>query len=107
KERDEAVDSPLYARGELDQPGAVVHRGLIRVLDNDPSSSIPGGSGRRELADWLASPSNPLTPRVIVNRVWLHLFGRGLVPTPDDFGKMGGTPSHPELLDDLAARFMR
>ncbi len=106
RERDEAVDSPLYVRGELDQPGEVVPRGLVRVLCDDSSASIPSGSGRRELADWLASPSNPLTARVIVNRVWLHLFGRGLVPTPDNFGAAGARPSHPELLDTLAVEFM-
>jgi hypothetical protein len=63
-------------------------------------------SGRRELADWLASPTNPLTARVIVNRVWLHLFGRGLVASPDNFGAAGQRPSHPELLDTLAVNFM-
>jgi hypothetical protein len=106
RERDEAVDSPLYVRGELDQPGEVVPRGLIRVLCDDSSASVLSGSGRRELADWLASPSNPLTARVIVNRVWLHLFGRGLVPTPDNFGAAGARPTHPELLDALAVEFM-
>ena len=107
RERDEALDSPLYARGELDQPGETVPRGLVRVLCQDSSESITSGSGRRELADWLASPSNPLTARVIVNRVWLHLFGRGLVPTPDNFGAAGARPSHPELLDNLAVDFMK
>jgi hypothetical protein len=106
RERDEAVDSPLYVRGELDQPGEVVPRGLVRVIREESSASIASGSGRRELADWLASPSNPLTARVIVNRVWLHLFGRGLVPTPDNFGAAGARPSHPELLDTLAVEFI-
>ena len=106
RERDEAVDSPLYVRGELDQPGEVVPRGLVRVLCDGTPDSIAAGSGRRELADWLASPANPLTARVIVNRVWLHLFGRGLVPTPDNFGAAGRPPSHPELLDNLAVEFM-
>jgi hypothetical protein len=106
RERDEAVDSPLYARGELDQAGEVVPRGLVRVLCTETSASIAAGSGRRELADWLASPVNPLTARVIVNRVWLHLFGRGLVPTPDNFGAAGQRPSHQELLDTLAVDFM-
>ena len=58
------------------------------------------------MADWIASPANPLTARVIVNRVWLHLFGRGLVPTPDNFGAAGQRPTHPELLDTLAVDFM-
>ncbi len=105
RERDPALDSPLYVRGELDQPGEVVARGLVRVLYDDSSASISSGSGRRELAEWLASASNPLTARVIVNRVWLHLFGRGLVATPDNFGSAGARPSHPELLDLLAVEF--
>ena len=106
RERDELVDSPLYVRGELDQPGEVVPRGLVRVLCDESSSPISAGSGRRELADWLASPANPLTARVMVNRVWLHLFGSGLVPSPDNFGAAGRRPSHPELLNTLAVDFM-
>jgi hypothetical protein len=106
RERDEAVDSPLYVRGELDQPGGAVPRGLVRVLCALTPAPIAAGSGRRELAGWLASPANPLTARVIVNRVWLHLFGRGLVATPDNFGAAGQRPSHPELLDALAVDFM-
>jgi hypothetical protein len=106
RERDEAVDSPLYTRGELDQPGEIVPRGLVRVVCAQAPAPIAAGSGRRELADWLASPTNPLTARVIVNRVWLHLFGRGLVPSPDNFGAAGQRPSHPELLDTLAVDLM-
>lgn len=106
QEREEAVNSPLYVRGELDQPGSVVPRGLVRVLSENSSPAIASGSGRRELADWLASPANPLTARVMVNRVWLHLFGRGLVATPDNFGSAGARPSHPELLDTLAVDFL-
>lgn len=105
-ERDEILDSPLYFRGELDQPREVVSRGLVQVLCSETTAPIKEGSGRRELADWLASSANPLTARVMVNRVWLHLFGRGLVPTPDNFGVAGRPPSHPELLDTLAVDFM-
>jgi hypothetical protein len=106
RERDEVVDSPLYVRGELDQPGEVVPRGLVQVLCDASSAPISEGSGRRELADWVASATNPLTARVIVNRVWLHLFGRGLVATADNFGAAGAPPSHPQLLDTLAVDFM-
>ena len=81
RERFEPVDSPLYVRGELDQPGELVPRGPgPGALPRDARRRSTAGSGRRELADWLASRENPLTARVMVNRVWLHLFGRGLVP---------------------------
>jgi hypothetical protein len=66
----------------------------------------PSQSGRLELAQWLTSPRNPITPRVIVNRGWLHLFGRGIVSTVDNFGVTGDRPSHPELLDYLASQFI-
>lgn len=105
-ERDLAMDSPLYIRGELEQPGAIVPRGLVQVLCATKPATITTGSGRRELAEFLASPANPLTARVMVNRVWLHLFGRGLVPSPDNFGTAGQPPSHTELLDTLAVEFM-
>jgi hypothetical protein len=97
-------DSPLYTRGEIDKPGAKVARGLPQVL-TDKQPKIGKGSGRLELAQWLASQDNPLTARVMVNRVWLHLFGRGLVATPDNFGTAGQRPSHPQLLDYLAVTF--
>jgi hypothetical protein len=99
------ADGRLYNRGEISQPGETVRRGFPQVLTTR-QPAIASGSGRRELADWIASPDNPLTARVMVNRVWLHLFGRGLVPTPDNFGTAGQPPSHPALLDSLALSFM-
>ena len=106
RERFEPQDSPLFIRGELDQPGELVKRGFVEVLSPGTPTAIKRGSGRRELAEQLASRDNPLTARVMVNRIWLHLFGRGLVPTPDNFGTAGQRPSHPELLDTLAVSFM-
>jgi hypothetical protein len=101
------ADSPIFTRGEPDQPTAeVVPRGVPAILAGRPLSIPATASGRRQLADWIASANNPLTARVIVNRVWQHLFGRGLVPTPDNFGLAGQPPSHPELLDYLAVTFV-
>ena len=101
------ADTRLLVRGELDQPGERVARGFVTVLTGGPAPAIPtSASGRAELADWLVDKSNPLTARVAVNRVWAHLFGEGLVRTPDNFGATGETPSHPELLDALALKFM-
>ncbi|MCY2966766.1 MAG: PSD1 and planctomycete cytochrome C domain-containing protein [Planctomycetota bacterium] len=100
------ADSPVYARGESDHPSDTpVSRGALRVLPNTPLNVDSTRSGRLELAEWIASPENPLTARVLVNRVWLQLFGKGLVPTADDFGLAGRPPTHPELLDHLALRF--
>jgi hypothetical protein len=104
RERGFASDSRLYVRGELSQPGEKVRRGFPQVL-TARQPTIGRGSGRRELADWIASRDNPLTARVMANRVWLHLIGRGLVATPDNFGASGQRPSHPALLDHLAATF--
>ena len=99
------ANSKLYNRGELSQPGETVKRGFPQVLTIQ-QPSIVKGSGRRELADWIASKDNPLTARVMANRVWLHLIGRGLVPTPDNFGASGQLASHPVLLDHLALTFV-
>jgi hypothetical protein len=104
RERPRAADVPLLGRGEIDKPGEIVPRGLPQVLTTKQPRLT--GSGRRELADWLASRDNPLVARVYVNRVWQHLFGRGLVPTPDNFGASGQKPSNPALLDHLAVWFM-
>jgi dienelactone hydrolase/Ca2+-binding EF-hand superfamily protein len=104
-EHEKPRDSELLIRGEVQKPGDIVPRGLPALADG--GFVIEEGSGRRELADWIASPDNPLTARVIVNRVWLHLFGQGLVATPDNFGWSGQAPTHPALLDYLATRFVK
>ena len=97
-------DSPLFLRGEVEKPGVVVPRGLPALAGGTRPDAAE--SGRLELARWIAAADNPLTARVIVNRVWLQLFGRGLVNSPDNFGVAGEPPSHPELLDHLATRFV-
>ncbi len=99
-------DIAVLERGELSRPGAVAPRAMPVVLRHAATPKVSSGSGRIELARWVASAENPLTARVYVNRVWLHLFGTGLVRTPDNFGSGGSTPDHPELLDWLAARFV-
>ncbi len=99
------TDGRVYVRGELDQPGDRVSRGFPQVLTTTQPTIGRSESGRRELADWIASKDNPLTARVMANRVWLHLMGRGLAPTPDNFGASGLPPSHPALLDYLAVKF--
>ncbi len=106
------ADSPsncqLLERGELDKPGPEVQRGVLTVLKTSQSAQIPPRhSGRLELARWIASPDNPLTARVMVNRVWEHLFGQGLVDTVDNFGALGNEPSHPDLLNLLAVQFVK
>jgi hypothetical protein len=106
RDRDRAQDSPLYLRGEVEKPGDTVPRGFVQVLCGDAKPVVRAGSGRRELAEWIAARENPLTARVFVNRVWLNLFGRGLVTTPDNFGMSGQPPSHAALLDHLAVSFM-
>lgn len=100
-------DAHLLTRGEVDQPADLVPRGFVEVLSTKTPPAIPAAtSGRLQLADWLTSRDNPQTARVMVNRVWAHLFGQGLVRTPDNFGSTGEKPSHPALLDTLAVQFM-
>ncbi|WP_020468469.1 PSD1 and planctomycete cytochrome C domain-containing protein [Zavarzinella formosa] len=102
----------LHHRGDPDQPKQVVAPGGLTVLDDvlplPNPQAVPGGSsGRRlALAKWLTDPKHPLTARVIVNRIWMEHFGRGLVGTPGDFGRLGERPTHPELLDWLASEFV-
>lgn len=98
----------VLKRGEISKPGPVALPGSIAVVPVQfrvVSASDPEGVRRAALAQWLTHPDNPLTWRTIVNRVWHYHFGRGLVDTPNDLGRMGGEPSHPELLDWLAVEF--
>ena len=102
----EICDCAIRIKGEANQTGDTPRRGDLRVPGLPALPAIgEKESGRLALAQWIASPGNPLTARVAVNRVWAHLFGRGLVRTVDDFGSTGENPSHPELLDHLASRF--
>jgi hypothetical protein len=105
---DAGYDYRLNLRGQYDQLGPAVPRGYLVALSRDDSASLihAARSGRLELADRIASAENPLTARVYVNRVWHWVFGTGLVATPDDFGRLGEAPSHPELLDTLAGWFI-
>jgi mono/diheme cytochrome c family protein/cytochrome c553 len=99
-------DIPVHQRGNPDDPGDVVRRGFPKVLSAGDAPDPGSGSGRLELAKWITSPQNPLTARVLVNRLWQHHFGRGLAAMPDNFGILGQAPTHPELLDYLASRFL-
>ncbi|REK22396.1 MAG: DUF1553 domain-containing protein [Planctomycetota bacterium] len=99
-------DEAIRIRGQLAARGQVVPRGFLQVARFAGQPDIPNDeSGRRQLAEWLTDPAHPLTARVMVNRVWHHLFGRGLVATVDNFGARGQRPSHPRLLDHLAIEF--
>jgi len=101
-----ALDVAMQMRGNPANSGPVVPRRFLAVLSPDPPKPFQQGSGRLELANALVAEGAPLAARVIVNRVWKYHFGAGLVETPSDFGSQGARPSHPELLDDLAARFV-
>jgi hypothetical protein len=107
KEAEAIEDAPIHLRGSVQALGEKVPRGFLTAATLGEPPDLPAGeSGRRQLADWIAGPSNPLAARVIVNRVWSWLLGEGLVRTPDNFGVMGEAPSHAELLDRLALRFI-
>jgi hypothetical protein len=107
RDYDEPQDVPVYYRGDLTKPtDAVVPRGFLRIVSLSDVPSIPtNSSGRLQLAQWITDPENPLPARVVVNRVWQHLFGEGIVATPDNLGHLGARPTNPELLDYLAVKF--
>jgi hypothetical protein len=100
-----AAKTRILLRGNAGRPGEAVPRQFLSIVAGDDRQPFKDGSGRLELARAIVSPDNPLTARVLVNRVWMHHFGQGLVRTPSDFGLRSDPPSHPELLDYLAARF--
>jgi Protein of unknown function (DUF1553)/Protein of unknown function (DUF1549)/Planctomycete cytochrome C len=100
------TNARVFIKGEPKTLGPEVQRGFLTILGGQKLPPEEKGSGRLELGEWITDSKNPLTARVIVNRVWHWNFGRGIVATPDDFGARGEAPSHPELLDYLASRFI-
>jgi hypothetical protein len=106
EDSDKLQDLPVFLRGNVDRKGPVVERRFLRVLSSTEPAAFKEGSGRKELAAAIADRSNPLTARVMVNRVWAQFFGKPFVATPSNFGHSGQPPTHPELLDDLSVRFM-
>lgn len=104
-EADTIRDEPIHLRGDTNLTGEFIPRGFPTLVSLAAPNIPEGASGRLQLTEWLLDESNPLVPRVIVNRVWHHVFGAGIVRTTDNFGLTGELPSHPQLLDDLAIRF--
>jgi len=100
------TDMKVFIRGNPARTGELAPRRFLKILAGDSPTPFKDGSGRRELADEIASADNPLTARVIVNRLWQRHFGRGIVATPSNFGLLGDRPTHPELLDYLAVRLV-
>jgi len=100
------ADSPVFDKGLHDAPLDPVPRGALSYFGYATASIGENESGRKQLAEWIVDERNPLAARVYVNRIWHHLFGRGIVGTVDNFGALGMAPTHPELLDELALDFM-
>ena len=105
-EQPKCGNAKVQIKGDPARPGAEVPRRFIEVLGGQSLSQETKGSGRFALAEWIADQDNPLTARVMVNRIWQNHFGKGIVATPSDFGRQGKPPTHPELLDWLAKRFV-
>jgi hypothetical protein len=99
-------DSPVFIRGDAGNKGPIAPRHFLEVLSGAARAPFTNGSGRLDLAHAIVNKNDPIAPRVMINRIWLHHFGEGFVSTPDDFGTMSETPSHRELLDYLAGRFV-
>lgn len=106
RDSDRPYDPHIFVRGNATQQGRAVPRQFPALMSSEERTPFTKGSGRLELAQAITSPKNPLTARVIVNRVWMYHFGEPLVSTPSDFGKRSTAPSHPELLDHLATQFI-
>ncbi len=105
-EEGEVVQQKVFIRGDYNSPGPDAPKAFPLIIAGHDQQPAAKGSGRLEFANWLTKPDHPLTPRVMANRIWYWHFGEGLVRTPDNFGKMGERPTHPELLDYLASRFV-
>jgi hypothetical protein len=105
-EANDRGDASLQLKGDPSKPGEIVPRHFLTALGGQSVPPDDSSSGRLRLSQWLFDENNPLPARVMVNRIWLHHFGRGIVPTPNDFGKQGKPPTHPELLDYLARQFI-
>ena len=99
-------DVRVHIRGNHKNLGDVAPRRFLQIIAGAKQAAVSDGSGRLQLADWMVRPENPLTARVMVNRIWKHHFGQGIVRSVDNFGKTGDSPTHPELLDFLAQRFI-